>query len=405
MLSSNMKRFICFLGLGSIFLSYLSLSALGMNSGSRSQSSAESEDFFDDVEEAPSIPPTVWCAYKYVPCSLGYWVRASKEMVDGKRVALIVHGHNTQSIIDDFYDYGVYDLSEETFGSHDRNLEVSPNYWYGLDTLVHLGRFLSHDVRMPGDETCPRYDVVMGYAYSSANTLLEIAKKFTSEVKEFLKDAKHVDVFAHSMGGLVARWALEKEGLGGKYKNLVTFDSPHQGIAVNSEKAYKELVTQDTICTFDMMTVTPDPDDPRQSDFLKELNSGVSPFYETANYYTLVGNDFADLTYNPLPTFVPAKDSKFNVGSLVQDVFNYEFNGKVISDGLVPTYSSGGVVLKQKSKSYAEDLSHTQVVPLNHRTIVGSADDLWVADLSFPRKPQFIIGEILHNWINSWPLE
>ena len=54
---------------------------------------------------------------------------------------------------------------------------------------------------------------------------------------------------------------------------------------------------------------------------------------------------------------------------------------------------------------YQVAFEHQKVVPLNHRTIVGSADDLWVSDPDFPRKAQFIMGKILYEWIDSWPLE
>ena len=325
-------------------------------------------------------------------------------MVKGKRVALIVQGHNLTSIIDDFVDYGIYDIADEFLGRKTKDLEIKPNYWYGLDVLVHLGRFLSHDVRMPLDKGHPRYDVVIGYAYSSANTLHDISKTFAKEFKEFLSESKHVDLFAHSMGGLVTRWALEQEGLGEKYKNLVTFDSPHQGLAVKYKEDFESLFSKYELCTFDMVTSSPNLDDPDQSAFLKTLNEGISPYYETANYHAFVGNHYADLTYSAPPTFQPVHDSKFNVGSLVQDIYDEMFEG-VITDGLVPTYSSGSLVLKRKSKSYDKDSSHQKVVPLNHRTIVGSADDLWVSDPDFPRKAQFIMGKILYEWIDSWPLE
>lgn len=369
------------------------------------KTSVQAEKFFNEVEETSPTASSMWCVYKYAPCSVGYWIPAEKEMVQGKRVALIVQGHNLTSIIDDFVDYGIYDIADEILGRKTKDIEIKPNYWYGLDVLVHLGRFLSHDVRMPLDKCRPRYDVVIGYAYSSANTLHHLSKTFAKEATEFLKDAKHVDFFAHSMGGLVTRWALEKEGLGEKYKNLVTFDSPHQGLAIKYKETFENLFSNNELCTFDMITVSPELNDPDQSAFLKELNEGISPYYETANYHAFVGNHYADLTYSAPPTFQPVNDSKFNVGSLVQDIYDEMFNEEVLTDGLVPTYSSGSVVLKSKSKTYDKDSSHRQVVPLNHRTIVGSADDLWISDPDFPRKAQFIMGKVLHQWIDSWPLE
>ena len=47
-----------------------------------------------------------------------------------------------------------------------------------------------------------------------------------------LTGAKHVDMVAHSLGGLIARWWIHHEGGGKRIKHLVTLGAPHKGTAL-----------------------------------------------------------------------------------------------------------------------------------------------------------------------------
>ncbi len=47
-----------------------------------------------------------------------------------------------------------------------------------------------------------------------------------------LTGAKHVDMVAHSLGGLIARWWLHHEGGAKRLKHLVTLGAPHKGTAL-----------------------------------------------------------------------------------------------------------------------------------------------------------------------------
>lgn len=42
-------------------------------------------------------------------------------------------------------------------------------------------------------------------------------------------DGGKVDIIAHSMGGLIARWAIEKKGYAKYVDDLITLGTPHQG--------------------------------------------------------------------------------------------------------------------------------------------------------------------------------
>jgi triacylglycerol esterase/lipase EstA (alpha/beta hydrolase family) len=56
----------------------------------------------------------------------------------------------------------------------------------------------------------------------------EVLAKFIRQVKKVTRE-KQVDIVAHSMGGLVARWAVFKHGLEKTVKTLITLGTPHHG--------------------------------------------------------------------------------------------------------------------------------------------------------------------------------
>lgn len=386
------------------FNKFICLSFIMLFLGAYSAKKAEAMSFVEKLQKDSSHHVhTNWCVYQDIPWHEGYWSLYNNQPLAGKRIALVVHGHNTDSILYAFVNYGIEKVLQMKI-PHVSLVKPAPYYWYGLDTLVNLGRFLSSDVRMPGHPDQRRYDHIIGYAYSSVGSLKEISKRFANETSSFLKDAKSVDIYAHSMGGLVTRWALEKEGLGAKYKNLITLASPHQGVPINLKAVFGQFVPTDFISTLDMTTTTTSPDDPTRSAFLKELNDPQNPYFETANYFTLVGNRFADLTNSKPPAFKPAPDSSSNAGSIIQEMYNKMFNNTVLSDGLVPTYSASSVVLKTKSKAWADDPNHTHTLPLNHLTITGSANTLNGVCPSSGATYQCMMTSVLHQWVDSLPV-
>jgi len=88
------------------------------------------------------------------------------------------------------------------------------------------------------------YDV--GYAKSDVYTInlgflpgttvlspKDYAKKLASKVEEINRaTGKKVDIIAHSMGGLDARWYIEKMGGASLVDDLITLATPHQGTEV-----------------------------------------------------------------------------------------------------------------------------------------------------------------------------
>lgn len=53
-------------------------------------------------------------------------------------------------------------------------------------------------------------------------------KRFIIEVLEATGEPQ-VEIIAHSLGGIIARWAVQKSGLEGKVRTLITLASPNQG--------------------------------------------------------------------------------------------------------------------------------------------------------------------------------
>ena len=84
-----------------------------------------------------------------------------------------------------------------------------------------------------GDTIQSRFDLVLTYDYENLNTPIEqTARQLKHDLLQLGidgEDRKHVTIVAHSMGGLVSRWLIEKEG-GDKFvDHLVMCGTPNQG--------------------------------------------------------------------------------------------------------------------------------------------------------------------------------
>lgn len=75
------------------------------------------------------------------------------------------------------------------------------------------------------------YALDLPTATSSVQRMSEILDEKIARVCE-LTGSKHVDIVAHSLGGLVAHWWMQHGGGGKRLKNLVTLGAPHKGTAL-----------------------------------------------------------------------------------------------------------------------------------------------------------------------------
>lgn len=69
--------------------------------------------------------------------------------------------------------------------------------------------------------------------FTSIHSVPRLAGKVKREVENLRAryQVKTVDIVAHSMGGVVARYYIQKLGGDGKVANLITLGTPHQGTA------------------------------------------------------------------------------------------------------------------------------------------------------------------------------
>ncbi|MEL7340416.1 MAG: hypothetical protein AAGM67_08030, partial [Bacteroidota bacterium] len=87
---------------------------------------------------------------------------------------------------------------------------------------------LAQSVKFAVDEG--RYDLVLTYDYENLSTSIKVTgQKLKARLVELGLDRKGIDIMAHSMGGLVSRWMIEKENGGRFVKRLIMLGTPNAG--------------------------------------------------------------------------------------------------------------------------------------------------------------------------------
>ena len=254
--------------------------------------------------------------------------RQDTDTMAGKRIALVVHG---------------------IFSDH--------------MAMQELGSYLSGD-----DGGHIKYDETWCYEYNFGAHISDngrlLAQKLNTEIAS---GAKSVEIIAHSMGGLVSRWALEKEGLGKVVNRLITLDTPHEGTPVLLLQFLTYALSK--AIKIDIASIIPGINDLgaaislgilQQHTVLTDLNDGESPYKDTADYYTSAGRKYENLAF---------LGANISVGSVVNLLFgNFGANaGTIVFDGIVPQYSALSSVLSQKSTSWSQHPdTHTLTLDLNH---------------------------------------
>jgi hypothetical protein len=215
-----------------------------------------------------------------------------------------------------------------------------------LEDLNALASYLATYTR-PG-ESQPYYDVIIGFEYTSNVPLAEIGAAMAGRVAGSIGGVAALDVYAHSMGTVVSRYAIEIGGTsprlgplsgGGHY---VSLGGPHVGIPFGNISALQTLLTifgfSAKPCILDLLT-DGEGGDPETS-FLSTLNPGTDgPDRATAAYYSLSADDYAA--------------ERPPVGHIVN--YLYELSvppDGVVNDGLVAEYSSQSPVLGLQSASW-----------------------------------------------------
>lgn len=98
-----------------------------------------------------------------------------------------------------------------------------------------------------GKTLAHHYDLVLTFDYENLNTPID---KTALHLKALLKDAgihenqdKRITILAHSMGGLVSRWFIEREEGNKVVKHLVMAGTPNNGSAFADFADYRDMAT------------------------------------------------------------------------------------------------------------------------------------------------------------------
>ncbi len=263
----------------------------------------------------------------------GGWVSAGGQTMAGKRVAVLVHGMNVR---------------------------------YHED-MSDLARFLTTVPAAQGDRSAA-YDAAWAYRYNWGARIDESGDVFAGKLSAAMSGASAVDVFGHSMGGLVSRWALEKRSLGGSVRRLVALGTPHSGVPSRARPALQLLLF--TLCPalgVSAGSLAPGVLDLVQTDapnsFLRRLNDGDSPYRSAARYFTLAGDGWEDYRVGGV-----------SLGKLMEIIYN-PGSHTMDHDGIVPVESALYDGLARKSQAWADDQpGHTATVRLTHDELNGDPD-------------------------------
>jgi hypothetical protein len=84
-----------------------------------------------------------------------------------------------------------------------------------------------------GQPLASRYDLVLSFDYENLNTTIEengrLLKRRLADVGLGEGHTKELEIIAHSMGGMVSRWFIEREGGNKVVRRLIMFGTPNGG--------------------------------------------------------------------------------------------------------------------------------------------------------------------------------
>lgn len=138
------------------------------------------------------------------------------------------------------------------------------------------------------------YDAIYAVDYQLGYKIDHLGEKLASIIDSRIPAGVKIDIFAHSMGGLVTRSAIENHQSDQHTNIMITMGSPHNGVLA---AWLLSLITDKYI-----PGLVPELDDLAPgSDFLNSLNNGVAV---NCVYYTAAGNNGENLTeYWTIKTF------------------------------------------------------------------------------------------------------
>lgn len=233
-------------------------------------------------------------------------------------------------------------------------------------TMNGLAVYFSKE-RKIGDVILPAYDAIYAIEYPKGYTIYETKKAFielwAQKTCMFSEDQK-IDIFAHSLGGLLTRAAIELLNffpISNKIDHVVMMGTPQNGLKVDELDCFKKC--------FDVLPVEINDLNP-DGLFLTVLNSRENKKSVNCDYYSIVG----------LRSWAPEQFGKSLVGGpfakVVKAIQDKNFP---VHDGLISS-ESAGFDLKPYCKSFkliTLDLNHEYI---NNHQLVFDAVDKWMID-------------------------
>jgi hypothetical protein len=234
------------------------------------------------------------------------------------------------------------------------------------------------------------YNAIWVYHFDPLATIEQAAQNAYSALKDTFGNAE-VDLYAHSIGGMIARYYLEKLGAGEHHHHLVMTGVPNAGLPKKELEIYiqSELeniqnlgpLLKSVNATEIIFKAAPAISQVIQgSDFLKHLNSSKSPYFNSLDYYTLAGTD-----YSSFSTSISA-----DTGTRAQSIYQ-QSNPEAICDGVVEKGSVHNQELVQISEKWSE-LKQQYDLPLNHNFLRGTTE----------KKQHKILMDTIQSIIYGW---
>lgn len=234
----------------------------------------------------------------------------------------------------------------------------------------------------------PYYDYIIGFQYTSNAPLQEIGNALANSMQGVLTAAgiTQVDVFAHSMGNPVSRWAIEQGNAGYRLGPLrggghyVSLGGPHTGIPFGDLRLYNAFASYFPIAARPLLqdlATTGKNGPPTYSNFLTLLDpaSSPGPDYATAHYYSASASD----PYEELPLGPP--------GAFLYYLAVYP--EKVVDDGLVAVYSAQNPVLGRESQTWQPG----PTLYIGHHDLVTDTEDPSTGLSPF---------DVIDQWMATW---
>lgn len=229
-----------------------------------------------------------------------------------------------------------------------------------LSDLTTLAQFIA-SYKLPLSST-PYYDAVIGFQYTSNNPLANIGEACAESLAPIVSTTSQSDLFAHSMGNLVSRYAMETTSLGSNrlgqwIHHFVGLGGPHAGVPFANIPTLQTLAWifagDSYYCLLDLVTYG--KGGAGKTDFLTNLNTtSQGPDYNTASYFTMSGSDYSALYKGIIPE-----------GSIINGLYDLSVGFNTVNDGLVAQYSAQSNVLAQQSSTWEVgptfNIDHTEL--------------------------------------------